>query len=321
MDWTVEQAQVQLATISPDIFRATVSPSYKPDTAKNYTSFTLTADAAATGVSNLRRAYATQLWVLLGATGLVLLLTSVNLANLMLARATSRGREIAVRLAIGASRGRVVRQLLSESALIAGLGAAGGLLLARWISQTLVRVLNAGPAPVFVDLTPDWRLFAFIVASAFVACMLFGLGPALTATRRDPATTLEPGGRSSTDGHDAVAVRRGLVVGQVALSIVLVVGAVLFGRTLRNLGAVDLSFDPNVLVASVDLRRTAERARRKPVIERIGIVDRLSVDRHDQVRQFQAGPRRRTVRRYIGDQRAVRQTQAERLRDFRRHRL
>ena len=188
---------------------------------------------------------------------MVLLLTSVNLANLMLARATSRGREIAVRLAIGASRGRVVRQLLSESALIAGLGAAGGLLLARWISQTLVRVLNAGPAPVFVDLTPDWRLFAFIVASAFVACMLFGLGPALTATRRDPATTLEPGGRSSIDGHDAVAVRRGLVVGQVALSIVLVVGAVLFGRTLRNLGAVDLGFDPNVLVASVDLRRTA----------------------------------------------------------------
>ena len=271
MDWTVERAQVQLATISPDIFRTTVSPSYKPDTAKNYTSFTLTADAAATGVSNLRRAYATQLWVLLGATGLVLLLTSVNLANLMLARATSRGREIAVRLAIGASRGRVVRQLLSESALIAGLGAAGGLLLARWISQTLVRVLNAGPAPVFVDLTPDWRLFAFIVASAFVACMLFGLGPALTATRRDPATTLEPGGRSSTDGHDAVAVRRGLVVGQVALSIVLVVGAVLFGRTLRNLGAVDLGFDPNVLVASVDLRRTAvpAEARTRTFLQRV----------------------------------------------------
>jgi putative ABC transport system permease protein len=255
-DWTIERAQVQLATISPDIFRATVSPSYKPDTAKNYTSFTLTADAAATGVSNLRRAYATQLWVLLGATGVVLLLTSVNLANLMLARATVRGREIAVRLAIGASRGRVVRQLLSESALVAGPGAAGGLLLARWISQALVSVLNAGPAPVFVDLTPDWRVFAFIVASAVVTCVLFGLGPALAATRRDPATTLEPGGRSSTDGRDAIALRRGLVVGQVALSIVLVVGAVLFARTLRNLGAVDLGFDPNVLVASVDLRRT-----------------------------------------------------------------
>ena len=254
-DWTVERARVQLATVSPDIFGATVSPGYKPDATKNYTSFTLTVNAAAAGVSNLRTAYATQLWVLLGATGLVLLLTSVNLANLMLARASSRGREIAVRLAIGASRGRVVRQLLSESALIAGVGAAGGLLLARWISQTLVRVLNAGPAPVFVDLTPDWRVFTFIVSSAVVTCVLFGLSPALTATRRDPATTLEPGGRSPTDGHDAVALRRGLVVVQVALSIVLAVGAVLFGRTLRNLGAVDLGFDPNVLVASVDLRR------------------------------------------------------------------
>jgi len=255
-DWTLERAQSHVAGMSPDIFRATVSPSYKPEIAKAYTSFTLTATSAATGVSNLRNAYATQLWVLLGATGLVLLLTCANLANLTLARSSARGREIAVRLAIGASRRRIVRQLLTESALVSGLGAAGGLLLARWISQTLVSVLKLGPAPVFVDLTPDWRVFAFIVAAAVLTCLLFGLSPALTATRRDPAATLDPGGRSPTDRHQAVRLRRALVVVQVALSIVLVVGAVLFARTLRNLAAVDLGFDPRVVLASVDLRRT-----------------------------------------------------------------
>src|SRR5207249_9124095 len=238
--WTVERAQAQVAAISPGVFQATVPPTYAVDWAKNYASFTLTARPAATGVSNLRSRYATQLWALLAATGLVLLLTCLNLANLTLARSSARGREIAVRLAIGASRRRVVRQLLTESALVSGLGAAGGLLLARWISQTLVSVLKLGPAPVFVDLTPDWRVFAFIVAAAVLTCVLFGLSPALTATRRDPAATLDPGGRSPTDRHQAVRLRRALVVVQVALSIVLVVGAVLFARPLRNLAAVDL---------------------------------------------------------------------------------
>jgi putative ABC transport system permease protein len=255
-DWTVERAQAHLAAMSPDIFRATVSPAYKADSAKNYTSFTLTATPADTGVSNLRSAYATQLWVLLGATGLVLFLTCANLASLMLARATARGREIAIRLAIGASRGRVVRQLVSESALIAGLGALGGLLLARWISQMLVAFLNAGSTRIFVDLTADWHLFAFIASSAVLMCVLFGLSPALKAARHDRGTSLQPGGRS-TDGHEAVALRRGLVVVQVALSMVLVVGALIFGRTLRNLGSIDLGFEPDVIVASVNLSRAS----------------------------------------------------------------
>src|SRR5213078_2064754 len=215
--WTVEGAQAQVAAISPGVFQATVSPTYTADWAKNYTSSTLTASPAGTGVSNLRSRYATQLWAVLGATGLVLLLTCLNLANLMLARSTARGREVAVRLAIGASRRRVVRQMLSESVLLAGLGAVGGLLLARWISQTLVLFLNARGNRIFLDLTPDWRVFAFLATVTFFTCVLF------------------------------------------ALSMVIVVGALLFGRTLKNLAAVDLGFDPDVVVVAVDLSRTAVR--------------------------------------------------------------
>jgi len=257
--WTVERAQAQVAAISPGVFQATVSPTYSADWAKNYASFTLTARPAGTGVSNLRTTYATQLWALLAATGLVLLLTCLNLANLMLARSTARGREVAVRLAIGASRRRVVRQMLSESVLLAGLGAVGGWLLARWISQTLLMLLNARGGGIFLDLTPDWRVFAFMATVTVCTCVLFGLSPALKATRRDLTNTMQPGGRSSTEGHEAFALRRGLVVVQVALSMVLVVGALLFGRTLRNLAAVDLGFDPHVVVVAVDLSRTVVR--------------------------------------------------------------
>jgi predicted permease len=256
--WTVERAAAHLATISPGIFQATVSPRYNAEMAKTYTAFKFTAEAAGTGVSSLRSQYATELWVLLGATGLVLLITCANLANLMLARATARDREIAVRLAIGASRGRLIRQMLSESLLIAGLGAAGGMLLARWLSRSLVMFLSTGTNRLFVDLAPDWRVFGFITLLAVFACLVFGLSPALKATSTNPGRTMQAGGRSSTDAHEAFALRRGLVVLQVALSMVLVVGALLFARSLRNLSGIDTGFRQDGVVATnIDLRRTA----------------------------------------------------------------
>ena len=255
--WTAERADAQLKGISPGIFKETLPARYNAETAKHYLAFKLTAKPAGTGVSGLRNAYATQLWILLGATALVLLITCANLANLMLARATTREREIAVRLAIGASRKRLVRQMLSESLLIAGLGALGGIVLAQWLSKTLVMFLSTENNRLFVDLSPDWRVFAFITGVAILACLFFGLSPALKATGTSPGKAMQAGGSSQSDSAERFAARRGLVVVQVALSMVLIVGAMLFGRSLRNLVTVDPGFrQEGILVIDVDIRRS-----------------------------------------------------------------
>jgi putative ABC transport system permease protein len=254
--WTVDRANAHLNTISAGIFESNVPTRYTAETAANYKKFKFTAKDAATGVSGVRNAYKTQLWILLGATGLVLLITCANLANLMLARATARQREIAVRLAIGASRGRIVRQMLSESLVLALLGAAVGLFVSQWLSSSLVAFLSTDTSRLFLDLTPDWRIFAFIAGLACLACLLFGLSPALQTTGANPGTAMQAGGRSQTDSRERYTVRRGLVVVQVALSLVLVVSALLFGRSLQKIVNVDPGFrSEGVLSVSVDVRR------------------------------------------------------------------
>jgi putative ABC transport system permease protein len=272
---TLAQAEAQLAAISPAIFQNTLPERYNAETAANYRAFKFTAAPAGTGVSGLRTTYETQLWVLLGATGLVLLITCANLANLMLARATAREREIAVRLAIGASRQRLVRQMLSESLLIAVFGALGGAALSGWLSQALVTFISTQNSQLFLDLAPDWRVFAFIASLAVLACLLFGLSPALRATGADPGKAMQAGGRSSTDSHERFALRRALVVVQVALSMVLIVGALLFGRSLRNLATVDPGFRTDGIIAvNVDLRRaTVDPAARMETYNQI--MDRI----------------------------------------------
>jgi predicted permease len=273
--WTAERAQAQLESISPGIFGSTVPAGFNAENAKNYTAFTFTTRPAARGVSSLRNEYATQLWVLLGATGLVLLITCANLANLMLARATAREREIAVRLAIGASRQRLVRQMLSESLLIAALGAAGGAIIAGWLSRTLLSFLSTDAARLFLDLTPDWRVYAFISGIAVLACLLFGLSPALKATGTDPGRAMQAGNRSGTDSAERFAMRRALVVLQVALSMVLVVGAVLFARSLRNLVTLDPGFaQDGILSMRIDLRRTSVTSETQQAVYR-DVMDRV----------------------------------------------
>ena len=255
--WTPERATAHLHAISPPIFQETL-PNYRPQDEKAYLGFLLGAFPAHTGVSSLRGPYTSPLWLLLAMTTLVLLIACANLANLMLARATAREREIAVRLAIGASRLRIVGQLLTESLLIAAAGACLGALVASRLSHLLVASLTTESDRVFVDVTGDWRVFAFVTVVALGTCVLFGLVPAVRATATQPAAAMKAGSRGSTDSHERFGLRRALVVAQVALSLMLIVGALLFGRSLRNLMTLDAGFrQDNLLIAALDFRRTA----------------------------------------------------------------
>jgi predicted permease len=253
--WTADRATAALTTRSPALFAATVPPGYGADDATAYKAFTLRAEDAAGGFSTLRNRYATPLTLLLGIAGLVLLIACANLANLLLARASARGREIAVRLALGASRSRVVRQLMAESLLLAVIGAGLGLLLAQWLSRALIAALSTDQTTFVLDLGIDWRLAGFSIGLAVLTCLLFGLAPALRATRTAPVDALKQDARGMTAGRRRFLLRRALVVAQIAVSLVLVVGALLFGRTLANLDGIDPGFrQQGVLVAAFDLR-------------------------------------------------------------------
>lgn len=251
--WSVEQAAAQLRAISPALFEATLPPEFNPSNAKHFLQYKLGAFAADSGISDLRKDYENPLWLLLGLAGLVLLIASANLANLMLARASTREREIGVRLALGAGHGRLIRQLLAESLLLALIGAALGAFLARNLGQLLVASLSTAQDPLFVDLGTDWRMLAFTTGLAVLACILFGLAPALRATNVAPGVVLKESSRGTTPGSSRFGLRRVLVVSQIALSLTLLVGALLFARSLNNLAGLDAGFRQNgILVVDID---------------------------------------------------------------------
>jgi len=240
--WTVERASAQLTAISPALFEATLPPKYHAEDAKTYLGDKLKAFPAENGFSELRSDYSNPLWMLLAIAGLVLLIACANLANLMLARASAREKEIAVRLALGASRARLIRQLLSESLLLACAGAVCGILLARILSGVLVAMISTQSQTMFLDLSTDYRVLGFTALLAVLTCILFGLAPAVRATRSSPASAMRASGRGLTAHRERFGLRRILVVTQVALSLVLLVGALLFVGSLRNLMNVDAGF-------------------------------------------------------------------------------
>jgi len=253
---SLTQANAQMQAISPGVLEATVPPQYDADSRKHYFNYKFGALPAANGTSRLRQEYENPLWMLLGIAGLVLLIACANLANLMLARASARERELAVRLALGARRGRLIRQLLFESLLMALIGAALGALLAQGVSRMLVAYLSTSDTPVFVDLGLDWRLLGFTAMLAMLTCLLFGLTPALRATSTPPAAAMNAGARMVGGTREKFGLRRALVVTQIALSLVLVTGALLFTATLRNLLTMDAGFQQNgILVVSASFAK------------------------------------------------------------------
>ena len=210
--------------------------------------------AAASGTdSGLRERYAFPLKLLMAVAGMVLLLACANIANLLLARASSRRNEIAVRLALGASRGRLVRQFLTESLVFASLGGLLATPLAWSGSLALVRMISTGDSGPALVLGPDWRVFVFNAGVSLLTGILFGLAPALRGARAGPGSVLKEGTHRS--GRSFRSTEGILVVAQVALSVVLITGAGLFLRTLQKLWNVDAGFDrEGVLMFSIDAK-------------------------------------------------------------------
>src|SRR5476651_784805 len=207
----------------------------------------LAADSGAQGENNLRRQYARSLYILMGLVALVLVAACANVANLLLAQGAARRREIAMRLAIGASRARIVSQLLAEALLLSSLGAAFGTGLAWWGRSLLLALRPFGNTEVVLDLSLDFRVLGFTIASAVATALLFGLAPALRATRVDLATEFQ-GGARTIGGGGRSSLSQGLMVVQIALSLVLLVSTGLFVRTLRNLDDVSAGFNRRGLI-------------------------------------------------------------------------
>ena len=203
-------------------------------------------------IPELRGAVMSFTWVMMGAVGLVLLVTCTNLAGLMLARATDRRREIAIRLAMGANRLRLIRQLLTESILLSFVGGAVGVLLAVWILKALLTFRPPIDFPLAMDVGVDWRVLLFSLAVSLAAGAIFGLAPALQATRPNLSTTLKD--TAAQGGAAKSRLRSVLVVAQIAISLVVLIAAGLVVRTLQQLQTMNPGFDPqNGLTMSFDL--------------------------------------------------------------------
>ncbi len=240
--WNIKKASEQLQAISPEIFDATTPIGSSAQSIETYKRFRLAAFPASAGVSLLRQQYDSSLWLLLAITGLVLLIACANLANLLLARASTRDREMAVRLALGASRSRLLRQLFVEGALLAGIGALTGIGLAQVFSRLVVWALSTEGNSIVLPLATDWRVLLFTALISALTCIIFAVSPARRVLMEQPVNAMKAAGRGMTGSRRRFLMQRLLVVVQIAVSLVLLVGALLFVRSFRNL----ITFNPGM---------------------------------------------------------------------------
>ena len=226
-------------------------PQPSPERLQAIQQATIELTPAGRGLSELRREFSLSLRILMVVVGLVLVIACANVANLLLARAAARQKEFAVRLAIGAGRTRLIRQLLTESLLLASMGGIAGVVLAWWASRLLVLMASAGAEPLPLDVSPNPRILGFTLLVSLLSAAIFGTAPALRAARIEPITALK-GGKGSTHTPQS-RFGKALVVAQVALSLLLLVAAGLFVRTLSNLQNVPVGFEQqNVMLFRVD---------------------------------------------------------------------
>jgi len=238
----------------------------------------LFVQSASSGVSDVRRDFSRPLMLLMGAVSLVLAIACANVVNLLLARGVTRRREIALRLAIGASRSRLIRQLLTESALLGVVGAAAGLIVAVLGAPLILSLVSQGGSPIDLDVAPDGRVLLFTASVALGASLLAGVFPALRTARADITPSFEANARSLSVSRDSTRWGHALIAAQVALSLLLVTGAALLVATLRNIRGLRPGFDAGqVVLLTVDPVRvgyTGDRLTRyyRDVLDRVRVL-------------------------------------------------
>lgn len=254
---TLAQARASARGVIEQSLRSNMSDSNWVQFERDLRTTPIAVESGARGFSFFRTAYAQALGVLMATVAVVLLVVCANVANLMLARAAARSREISVRLALGAARARLVQQLLTESVLLGLVSAIVGLAFAAWGTRILLSIAAVGPAPIPLDVHLDVRILSYTLALTLATVLLFGLVPALRATRVEVANALRTrgGGNGATGarGRFRLPLAKALVTGQVALSMLLLIGTGVLLRSMQRVASTDLGLDrDHLLVATVN---------------------------------------------------------------------
>jgi predicted permease len=270
-DVSATQAAERLDALYQQVQRERDISRWSPQEQRDFFAHHIVLLPAASGADYLRKEFSRPLWILMGMVGLVLLIACANVANLLLARANTRAREMAVRIALGAQGRRLLRQLLTESVLLAFTAAALGILFADWGSRILVALMS-----ITLDVHPDLRVLGFTSLLAFLTGIGAGIAPAIAAARRKQGPGLRAGSPNAIDSRGGSRLGRALTVLQVALSLVVVVAAVLLARTVRNLETLDPGFNrQNVLLFKLDSARAGYRDQQATHLYR-QLADRLA---------------------------------------------